>query len=92
MKSKPAPHAGLALSVTAFAKSKGRDPERVAFGDNVQSARRRARLKQNELAETLGISEGALCNIEQGIYWPSLEIYRKLCVALKLGELPLFTE
>jgi transcriptional regulator with XRE-family HTH domain len=42
---------------------------------------------QREIAEGVGISVNQYSNIECGVNWPSMPVYRKLCKVLKI-QLP----
>lgn len=51
----------------------------------IQNARRKAGLKQSELAELIGISEKHLSKIETGKNYPALDNFFKIISVLKLS-------
>ena len=54
------------------------------LGTRIKKRRRELDLKQNELADMLGISNNYLSNIENGHSIPSLEVFSDICVKLKI--------
>jgi transcriptional regulator with XRE-family HTH domain len=54
------------------------------LGKNVQRARKKERLTQEELADKVGISRAYMGYIEQGRNAPSLETLEKIARALKV--------
>lgn len=56
----------------------------IALGLRIAQRRKQAGIKQNILAEKLGISNNYLSGIERGREKPSLEILVKLCNALQV--------
>ena len=54
------------------------------LGTRIKKRRRELNLKQNELAEMLGISNNYLSNIENGHSIPSLEVFSDICIKLKI--------
>lgn len=57
----------------------------VAVGARIKAARKNARLTQEQLAETIGISAKNLSFIETGRFGVGLETLVKLCVALHVS-------
>ena len=56
----------------------------IALGERISRRRKQVRIKQNVLAEQLGISNNYLSSIERGKEKPSLEILIKICNALNI--------
>lgn len=54
------------------------------LGKRIAGRRRQLGLKQNQVAETLEISNNYLSNIENGRSIPSLEIFAKICEELQV--------
>jgi len=59
---------------------------------NVKQIRIRRKMKQGELADAVGISQGFLCDIEHGYATPSLRVAMKLCKALDVSITALVKE
>ena len=57
-------------------------PLRRRFGRNVARLRLQQSLTQEQLAETIGVSERYLRSVEAGQYYPSLPTATRLCAAL----------
>ena len=55
------------------------------IGKTIQTIRKRANIKQNELAEKIGISEKHLSKIETGKNLPSLDNFLKMAEVLKFS-------
>ena len=55
------------------------------IGKTIQNIRKRANIKQNELAEKIGISEKHLSKIETGKNLPSLDNFLKMAEVLKFS-------
>lgn len=55
------------------------------IGKTIQTLRKNANLKQNELAEKIGISEKHLSKIETGKNLPSLDNFLKMAEILKFS-------
>ncbi len=53
-------------------------------GDRISLARRRAEIKQEDLAKQIGVSTSTLQKIESGHTSPRLELVRTIAEALKL--------
>ena len=45
----------------------------------LEAARRNVKLTQKEAAERLGISNGTLCNWENGVSFPNVQQVEKIC-------------
>lgn len=56
----------------------------VCLGERIAKRRKQAKIKQNVLAEQIGISNNYLSSIERGKEKPSLEILVKICNALNV--------
>lgn len=56
----------------------------VSIGQRIAKRRNQAGLKQNLLAEMIGISNNYLSSIERGKEKPSLEILINICIALQV--------
>lgn len=57
------------------------DPETtVLVGRNIKNARKSVGLRQNEMAEKLGISQNFLCMLETGKRSPSLYMLQKIAI------------
>lgn len=60
------------------------------IGEQIRLIRWTKSLSQKQLAEMIGISANAMCSIETGKAWPSLETMNAICdvlnVELKLIE------
>lgn len=54
----------------------------VSLGERIAKRRKQVKIKQNTLADQLGISNNYLSSIERGKEKPSLEILIKICNAL----------
>lgn len=57
---------------------------KVTMGRRIAQRRRSKKIKQNELAEKLGISNNHLSAIENGKENPSLETHMKICESLQV--------
>ncbi len=59
------------------------------FGNRISSARKRLKMKQQDLADTLGVSQGTISRMEQGLTYPTADQMRELSAALKIdmGEM-----
>lgn len=55
------------------------------IADKIKTARKRAKLKQAELAEKIGISEKHLSKIETGKNFPALDNFLKIVEVLNLS-------
>jgi DNA-binding XRE family transcriptional regulator len=55
------------------------------FGAALRSRRMELRLKSSQVARGAGIPRSTYCNLEEGRYLPSLPVYQKLCLVLKLS-------
>ncbi len=55
-----------------------------SMGNRIKSRRKELRIKQNELAESLGISNNHISSIENGREKPSLDMFLKICEELKV--------
>ena len=62
----------------------------VLLGKNIQKARKKIKLSQNELAELLDISREHLAKIETAKRTLSLGLLLKICDVLKTSEKDLF--
>lgn len=59
--------------------------ELKAFARNLQAARKRARLTQDDMAELLGLSRQSYPQYERAITWPSVGKLRHICQALQVS-------
>lgn len=55
------------------------------IADKIKTARKKAKLKQSELAEKIGISEKHLSKIETGKNFPALDNFLKMIEVLNLN-------
>lgn len=55
------------------------------FGRRISNRRKEKGIKQNELAELLGISNNHMSGIERGRESPSFELFCKICDALDVN-------
>ena len=60
------------------------DIDKAYIAMKVKLARKKAGLKQNELAKELGITSKQVSRIEQAMYMPSLPSFLKMVAVLKL--------
>lgn len=51
-------------------------------GRRIASRRRQKNIRQNQLAEKIGISNNHLCEIERGNHNPSIDLFVRICDAL----------
>ncbi len=60
----------------------------LVLGENIRAARREAELRQEDLAELIGVTQGALSQFEKGKTPPSSETFQKIRKELQkcLGE------
>ena len=56
----------------------------IEMGSRIKLRRKELRIKQNELAELLDISNNHMSSIENGTQKPSMDIFIKICEALKV--------
>ena len=56
----------------------------INLGARIAKRRKQSKIKQNELAEQLNISNNYLSSIERGREKPSLEIFVRICNALNI--------
>lgn len=56
----------------------------VQMGNRIKIRRRELKIKQSELAEMIDISNNHISSIETGKQKPSMDIFIKLCDALKV--------
>ena len=59
--------------------------DKVFIGKTIQNIRKKANIKQSELAEKIGISEKHLSKIETGKNLPSLDNFLKMAEVLKFS-------
>lgn len=64
---------------------------RTDFGKRMAARRREQRLTQVELAQSVGLTSKAICNIEHGRQWPSMPVYIGICLRLGFQRVPLIT-
>lgn len=55
---------------------------KIAFGKNLRTIRRKAGLNQQELGDLIGTSNNMVCFYEKGHYIPTLDRFVALCLAL----------
>jgi len=65
---------------------------RASLGSTILATRRKLHLAQNELARSVGISNGMLSKIERGIYTPALDVLIALADKLDLPLSLLFAD
>ena len=56
------------------------------LGDFLRFYRRRFNLKQDELAQRVGVTKNTVSQIERGKQWPSMQTYLRLLDVLNLGR------
>ena len=56
----------------------------MKLGEQIKQIRKNKGIKQKELAEQLGISENAMCNIEKGYSCPSGMTIERICALLNV--------
>ncbi|MFC6260325.1 helix-turn-helix domain-containing protein [Levilactobacillus fujinensis] len=52
------------------------------FGERLKAVRKSKRLTQLDLSQRLEVSKGTISAYEQGLSYPSLETFSKICVIL----------
>ncbi len=62
------------------------------IGDGIRSRRNRAKMTQEELAETIGISVPMICQIERGSKVPTMVLGRQIVRVFKCSMEELFEE
>lgn len=60
------------------------------FGQRVKSVRLAARITQERLADSVGVTIETISNIERGVYGPSFDTLEKLAAALGIPVHELF--
>ena len=60
------------------------------LGKRIQDLRNLKKIKQEQLAEIIGMETASLSNIERGKYFPSAENLNKIMVALNISPSELF--
>ena len=55
------------------------------FGPNIQTFRKLKGMKQQELADAIGINLQSLSKIERGVYYPTFETLEKIMVVLEVA-------
>ena len=56
----------------------------ISLGERIARRRKQAKIKQNVLADLIGISNNYLSSIERGKEKPSLDVFVKICNALNV--------
>lgn len=56
----------------------------IAIGERISNRRKKLKIRQNVLADMIGISNNYLSSIERGNEKPSLEIMIRICNALQV--------
>ena len=57
---------------------------------NIKERREQLGISQKELAETVGMSQSSLCDIEQGRSKPSIDTALKIAEVLNIGDIKFF--
>lgn len=76
------------MSKTASPKLSDRQ-RRILYGKRVRHERTSRGLLQRQLAEQLGVTKAQVCNIENGVCWSAMPVYRRLCELFGLPVPPL---
>lgn len=56
----------------------------MSLGEKLKLARKKEKMTQLELAEFLGIKAATICQYENNVTVPSLQIFKKLCDRFEL--------
>lgn len=65
-----------------FAKQFDMEQERLKLARQVRQLREKQNLTQTELAEIIGTKQPSIARLENGHYWPRIDILEKIAFAL----------
>lgn len=66
-------------------KNKTQKGSFMEFNENLKSARKKAGLKQGQLAEIIGVTQKDISRWENGVYSPGTDMLIRLCKALDVS-------